>query len=268
MNPAKIAAEGLAALRDRHPMVHHITNHVVMNFTANITLCLGAAPVMASPIEESVEMVRYAGALLLNIGTLNPPLVESMMAAGRKANELGIPVVLDPVGAGATRLRTEAATRLAAELDIAVLRGNAGEVLALSGAGGKVRGVDSMESLDRRVDLVSSYARETGRVIAVTGVVDLITDGYRTCRIANGDPMMGRVTGTGCGASTAVACFAAAEDDPYLAATGALVCYGIAGETAAGNASGPGTFVPCFLDALASLDGRVIADKVRAEELS
>jgi hydroxyethylthiazole kinase len=268
MNPAETAARGLAAVRGKHPMVHHITNSVVMNLTANITLCLGAAPVMAPCIQESPEMVRHAGALLLNIGTLDPQLVKSMLAAGAAANSAGIPVILDPVGAGATRLRTEAAVTLLTELDIGVIRGNAGEILALAGAGGKVRGVDSMETLDRRVDLVTSYAKVLGSVIAVTGEVDLVTDGTRVMRISNGHPLMGRVTGTGCGASSAVACFAAAVEDPLEAAAGALICYGIAGETAAAAASGPGTFVPCFLDALAALDPGTVARLARAEELS
>jgi hydroxyethylthiazole kinase len=267
MTPAETAARGLAAVRGKHPMVHHITNSVVMNLTANITLCLGAAPVMAACIQESPEMVRQAGALLLNIGTLDPAQVKSMLAAGKAANSSGIPVILDPVGAGATRLRTEAAVTLLTELEISVIRGNAGEILALAGAGGKVRGVDSMEGLDRRVDVVTAYAGTHDCVIAVTGEVDLVTDGTRVVRISNGHPMMGRVTGTGCGATTAIACFAAAVDDPLEAATGGLICYGIAGEAAAAVASGPGTFVPYFLDALAGLDSGMVARLTRAEEL-
>jgi len=267
MNPAETAARGLAAVRGKHPMVHHITNSVVMNLTANITLCLGAAPVMAACIQESAEMVRHAGALLLNIGTLDPALVKSMIAAGNAANSAGIPVILDPVGTGATLLRTEAAFTLLKELDISVICGNAGEILALAGADGKVRGVDSMERLDRRVDVVSAYAGMLDCVIAVTGEVDIVTDGTRVVRVSNGHPLMGYVTGTGCGATTAIACFAAAVDDPLEAAAGALICYGIAGEAAAAAASGPGTFVPYFLDALAGLDSGMVARLARAEEL-
>jgi len=267
MNPAEIAARGLAAVRSGRPMVHHITNSVVTNFTANVTLCLGAAPVMAPCVEESAEMARHAGALLLNIGTLDPATVRSMLSAGAAANAAGIPVVLDPVGAGATRLRTDSAALIASELDIRVIRGNAGEILAMAGAGGRVRGVDSLESLDRRVDVVSAYAASSGSVVAVTGAVDLVTDGTRAVRIHNGHPLMGRVTGTGCGATTAVACFAAVHDDPFEAAAGALACYGIAGEIAAGAASGPGTFVPLFLDALAALDEETILRRARLEEI-
>lgn len=268
MNTPEIASDGLAALRVMHPMVHHLTNHVVMNFTANITLCLGAAPVMAPCIEESAEMAAFAGALLLNIGTLDPPLVESMLAAGIRAGDLGIPIVLDPVGAGATKLRTEAARRLAGELDITILRGNAGEILAVAGEGGKVRGVDSMDTVEHRVDVVSDFARRSGLIIAVTGATDVVTDGIRVAGIDNGHPLMGSVTGTGCGATTAVACFAAAVKDPFEAAVGALACYGIAGELAAVKAGGPGTFVPHFLDALAGLDRRTIQLKTRAKDMS
>lgn len=268
MKPAEITCSGLAAVRNKKPMIHHITNTVVMNFTANVTLCLGAAPVMAPCIEESPEMVPFAGALLLNIGTLNPELVKSMLAAGRVSNELGIPIVFDPVGAGATRLRTDSAKMISSELDIAILRGNAGEVLALSGEGGKVRGVDSMDSVEGRIDIISSFAADSGRVIAVTGATDVVTDGERAVRIDNGHPMMGRVTGTGCSASTSVACFAASVGDPFHAALGGLAALGIAGEVAAETCGGPGTFVPCFLDALSNLDCEIIKNRIRAEFLS
>ncbi len=267
MKPAEITCRGLTAIRSSSPMIHHITNTVVMNFTANVTLCLGAAPVMAPCIEESPEMVRFAGALLLNIGTLDPGLVKSMLSAGRVANDLGIPIIFDPVGAGATRLRTNSAKMIASELEIAIVRGNAGEVLALSGAEGKVRGVDSLDSVEGRIDLISSFAAKSGSVIAVTGVSDIVTDGNRTARIENGHSLMVRVTGTGCAATTSVACFAAAMDDPFHAALGGLVAAGIAGENAADACAGPGTFVPCFLDALSALDCEIIESRIRAELL-
>ncbi len=268
MKPAEITCNGLAAVRNRKPMIHHITNTVVMNFTANVTLCLGAAPVMASSIDESPEMAAFAGALLLNIGTLDTSLVESMLMAGRVANELGIPVVFDPVGAGATRLRTASARMIERELDIAVIRANAGEILALYGADGKVRGVDSMDSVEGRIDLISTFAAESGCVIAVTGAVDFVTDGERVGRIENGHPMMAMVTGTGCSASTSVACFTALDKDPFNAAMGGLIALGIAGENAAETCSGPGTFVPLFLDALSNLDCETITKYTRAEVIS
>jgi hydroxyethylthiazole kinase len=234
-------------------MIHHITNNVVTNLTANITLCMGAAPVMAPSIDESAEMVGFAGTLLLNIGTLDPPQIESMLTAGRRANEISVPVLLDPVGAGATALRTASARRIMGEIDVAVVRGNAGEILTLAGEEGGVRGVDSTASGADRAETFRRLAESLGTVVAVTGEEDLVSDGTRSVLIANGHPIMGTVTGTGCGASTAVACFMAVCDDPFLAAAAGLACYGIAGERAAQGAAGPGTFVPAFLDALAAL---------------
>ncbi len=258
----------LEALRDRRPMIHHLTNMVVMNFTANVTLALGAQPVMAPCGEEVEEMVSMAGALLLNIGTLDPALVEAMVRAGKKAGELGIPVVLDPVGAGATRLRTEAALRILEEVPVQVLRGNAGEVLTLAGEGGMVRGVDSLEEVGEKEEALRDYAKKKGMVVAVTGKTDTVTGGKTLVRVLNGHPMMARVTGTGCAASTAVACFlAAAPEEPLGAAASALAAFGLAGEKAAALSKGPGTFVPHLLDSLAGLDGKTLQREARIEVL-
>lgn len=267
MMPKEVVICGLEKVRKKKPMIHHITNTVVMNFTANVTLCLGAAPVMAPCIKESFEMVRFAGALLLNIGTLNRKLIESMIKAGRIANAMNIPIIFDPVGVGATALRTDSAKTILNELDIAIIRGNAGEILSLMGAEGKVRGVDSMASIENRIDAVSSYALETNRIIAVTGVSDIITDGKRTVKVDNGHSMMGKVTGTGCAATTSVACFAGAVDDFFDAALGGIIALGIAGEDAAELCSGPGTFVPHFLDSLANLNSSIIEKRTEAEIL-
>ncbi len=256
----------LDTLRDRGPMVHHLTNMVVMNFTANVTLALGAQPVMAPCIDEVKEMVAMAGALLLNIGTLDPPLVEAMVEAGKEAKRLGIPVVLDPVGAGATKLRTEAALTILEEVRPAVIRGNAGEILTLAGEGGLVRGVDSMEELGEREEALRAFAEKSHTVLAVTGKVDFLTDGTVDIRVRNGHPVMARVTGTGCASTTAVACFLAASPDmPLEGAASALAAFGLAGEKAAASSRGPGTFVPALLDALASLDGMTLKREARIE---
>ena len=266
-NPlAEYAAENLRGLRDSCPMVHHITNSVVTNLTANITLCLGAAPVMAPAIEESAEMAGFAGALVLNIGTLDPPMVLSMLEAGKAANQRGIPVVLDPVGAGATALRTDSARMLADRLDISVVRANAGEALTLAGESGKVRGVDSHDSVQGRLEALESLALELECVVAVTGREDVVTDGRRSIRCSNGHSLMGRVTGTGCGATTAVACFCAAGEDMLLSSLAGLLCYGIAGQLAGAEAAGPGSFVPAFLDRLASLDGATVRREARISQ--
>lgn len=251
-------------LRERRPLVHHITNDVVNNLTANITLALGASPVMAPSIHESAEMVAHAGALVLNIGTLNPELVRSMKAAGHEAANLGIPVVFDPVGVGATTFRTRVGLEIMKELRVSAIRGNAGEVLGLAGAQGAVRGVDSLDSSAGRETFLHDYARRTGTVVAVTGAEDFITDGTSWARCSNGHRTMGRVTGTGCGATTAVACFAAAGLPPYDAALAGLVIYALAGEVAGERASGPGSFVPLFIDALADTDS-LPWDSVRLE---
>jgi len=259
-------AELLALVRSRRPMIHHITNTVVTNFTANVTLCLGAAPVMASCRAEVEEMVAMAGCLLLNIGTLDEAQVESMHLAGRRANALGIPVVLDPVGAGATRLRTQAAESLLREVRVSVLRGNAGEILTLAGEGGKVRGVDSQEQAGPRDAVLRAFSARAGLTVAVTGEVDLITDGKRTFRVSNGHPRMGQVTGTGCAATTVVAGFLAVHpEDPAVASACALAAFGLAGELAAMTAQGPGGFVPQLLDSLAALDDKALRQGVRLE---
>lgn len=241
-------------VRERRPLVHHITNDVVTNFTANITLALGASPVMAPCVHESPEMVSHAGALLLNIGTLNPEQINSMLAAGAEANRLGVPVIYDPVGVGSTSLRTRAGSQIMSNLRITAVRGNPGEVLSMAGARGEIRGVDSLDTGMGRETFFQDYARRTGTVIAVTGETDFITDGTRWARCGNGHPLLTRVTGTGCGATTAVACFAASGVPPFEAAAAGLAFYALAGETAGGKASGPGSFPALFIDALAEPD--------------
>ncbi len=247
---APAAAGNLAALREKKPLVHNITNLVVMNYTANALLAMGASPVMAHAIDEVEDMVGIASALVLNIGTLTGEWVESMLKAGRKALKIGIPVVLDPVGAGATPLRTSAARRIIAETRPAVIRGNASEILSLKEAGTGTRGVDSRHAVDQAADAARSLAAELACTLAITGPVDLITDGRRLLRVANGHPLMRRVTGTGCTATAAVAAFLAVDPDPVRATATALAFFGLAGEIAAQKASAPGSFMIQLLDAL------------------
>jgi len=262
-----IAADILSRVRKESPLVHHITNYVVMNDTANLTLALGALPVMAHAREEVVEMVGAAGALVLNPGTLSPPWVEAMIMAGRRANELGIPVVYDPVGVGATTYRSETGERFLAELRLSVVRGNSGEVGALAGAGGVVRGVESVEAVADPAAVARSLAARTGAAVAITGARDFISDGRRVLGVDNGHAMMKSVTGTGCMATAMVGAFCAVERDFLVAAAAALVCYGIAGELAAANSAGPGSFRVALLDALYALDTATIAGRARAVEI-
>jgi hydroxyethylthiazole kinase len=256
--------DALRALRERKPLVHQITNYVVMNETANATLALGALPVMAHAREEVAEMVRLAGALVLNIGTLSPPWVEAMLIAGRGANEAGVPVVLDPVGAGATTYRTETAKRILDEVDVAVLRGNAGEVATLVGVDAEVRGVESIGAGGDPADLAREAARQLGVVASVTGPVDHVSDGDRVVAIANGHPLLASVTGTGCMSSAITGCFCAVAD-PLTAAVGALVAFGVAGEEAARDAQGPGSFHVALYDALAGLDPDTLAGRMKLQ---
>jgi hydroxyethylthiazole kinase len=259
------AGATLRTLRERKPLVHQITNYVVMNETANATLALGALPVMAHAREEVEEMVALAGALVLNIGTLSPHWVEAMVAAGKAANEAGIPVVLDPVGAGATRYRTDTARRLLSEVRVAVLRGNQGEVATLVGVGvdAEVRGVESIGAADDAGELARLAGTTLGLVASVTGPVDHVSDGDRVLAIANGHPLLATVTGTGCMSSAVTGCFLAAKRGALEAAVEALVAFGVAGEDAAVDAKGPGTFHVNLYDALAALDPATLDARAR-----
>jgi hydroxyethylthiazole kinase len=243
--------------------VHQITNYVVMNETANATLALGALPVMAHAREEVEEMVALAGALVLNIGTLSPHWVDAMLAAGRAANAKGIPVVLDPVGAGATRYRTETAKRILDEVDVTVLRGNAGEVATLVGVDAEVRGVESVGAGGDPYDIAREAARALGVVASVTGPIDHVSDGERVAKVSNGDAMLATITGTGCMASTVTGCFLAVADSPYDGAVEGLVAFGVAGEDAARGAKGPGTFHVNLYDALAALDPETLDERAK-----
>jgi len=253
----------LRTVRERKPLVHNITNYVVMNETANALLALGALPVMAHAREEVEEMVGLAGALAINIGTLSPPWVDAMVAAGRAANERGIPVVLDPVGAGATRYRTETAKRILDEVDVTVLRGNAGEVATLVGVDAEVRGVESIAVGGDPAGLAREAARSLGVIASVTGPVDHVSDGDRVIAVANGHPLLAAVTGTGCMATAITAAFAAVGRSSFTGAAEALQAFGIAGEDAAREANGPGSFHVALYDALAALDPDTLDGRVR-----
>ena len=248
-----VAAELLVRLRTQRPLVHHITNFVVMNDTANATLALGALPVMAHAKEEVAEMVQEAGALVLNPGTLEQAWVEAMLIAGRRAGELGIPVVYDPVGVGATKYRTATGELFLKELRLSVVRGNSGEVGSLAGAGGQVKGVESVQGVSDPAAVARSFAKRIGATVAITGKRDVLSDGVAVSGVDNGHEMMTRVTGTGCMATAVVAAFCAVERDALAAATAALVCYGIAGEEAARAARGPGSFRTALIDAIYAL---------------
>jgi hydroxyethylthiazole kinase len=262
------AGATLATIREQKPLVHQITNYVVMNETANATLALGALPVMAHAGEEVEEMARLASSLVLNIGTLSGHWVEAMLLAGGVATARQIPVVLDPVGAGATEYRTTTARRILDLVDVTVLRGNAGEVATLVGADAEVRGVESIAAGVDAAELALQAARRFGLVASVTGPVDHVSDGARVLAVANGDALLATVTGTGCMSSALTGCFLAAKSDlPLEAAAEALAAFGVAAEDAAVGAQGPGTFHARLYDALYALDPAELDGRTRIEEL-
>jgi hydroxyethylthiazole kinase len=254
----------LGLLREGKPLVHQITNYVVMNETANATLALGALPVMAHAREEVEDMVALAGALVLNVGTLSPHWVEAMILAGRAANARDVPVVLDPVGAGATRYRTDTVRRILDEVQVTVLRGNQGEVATLVGVEAEVRGVESIGVGEEAGELARAAGRSLSVVASVTGPVDHISDGDRVLAVANGHELLAAVTGTGCMSSAITGCFLAAKPEATLeAAAEALAAFGVAAEDAAVEARGPGSFHVGLYDALAALRPDTLDERAR-----
>jgi hydroxyethylthiazole kinase len=256
-------AENLRKIREKKPLIHNITNFVVMNSTANVLLACGASPVMAHAANEVEEMVSYAGALVLNIGTLTDTWVESMLLAGHRATELGKPIVLDPVGAGATRLRTDAARKILAETGVSVIRGNASEILALGDGTTGGKGVDAIHTVEDAGAIAGGLARSLRTTLAITGKVDLVTDGERLIRVEGGHPLMPLVTGTGCAATAVIGAFLAVDADAVTAAATGLAFFGIAGEMAGETAAGPGSFMVGLLDALYRLTPEEVAKRCR-----
>jgi hydroxyethylthiazole kinase len=222
---------------------------------------------MAHAAEEVEQMASVAGALVINIGTLSPPWVEAMLLAGRAANAAGVPVVLDPVGAGATDYRTETARLITAGVELAVVRGNAAEIATLAGRAAEIRGVESLGAAEPAAELALAAALELGCVASVTGPVDHVSDGSRVLAVANGHELLASVTGTGCMSTAMTGCFLAVQpEEPLAAAAEALVAFGVAGEDAAQGARGPGSFHVALYDALAALDPETLDGRARVSE--
>lgn len=267
-------AELLDAVRAKKPLVHQITNYVTVNDCANITLAAGASPIMADDIEEAAEIAAVSSALVLNIGTLNARTVQSMLAAGKRANEKGVPVVLDPVGAGASGLRNRAAAELLKQVKLTAVRGNLSEIRSVAGLSAATRGVDAAEqetSRDARenAETVRQLARSLGCVAAATGPVDTVSDAERTLLIRNGHPMLSSVTGTGCMCTALVGCFCGASDDFLLASAAGIALMGVAGELAFERAGhlGSGSFRTALIDAVSHMDAETFAGRVRIERI-
>jgi len=258
--------ENLEAVRAGKPLVHHITNWVTIYDCANMTRAFGALPVMAHAKEESGDMARIASSIVLNIGTLTPELIESMLVAGKAANEKGIPIVLDAVGVGATKLRDNEAFKLLDVLDIAIIKGNASEIAKLAGEDVVTRGVEATEVEASPVDVAKKLALKRGATVVTTGVEDIVTDGQRVYLIRNGHEMMGAIVGTGCMAASVLGAFAGVCGDHVAAAVSALVSYEIAGELAARDSRGPGSFKERFYDEVYNLTKEKVNTGANIEE--
>ena len=266
----------LESVRKNVPLVHNITNYVTVNDVANILLACGGSPIMSDEPEDVEDITSICGGLNINIGTLNKSSIEGMYRAGRRANEVGHVVLLDPVGAGASALRTNTAVGLMKEIKFDVIRGNISEIKTLANGSGTTKGVDADvadavtdETLDNAVAFVKGLARETGSIIAITGAIDLVTDGSKCFVIRNGRPEMGRITGTGCQLSGMMTAFLVANPEDKLTAAAAAVCtMGLAGEigwTRMQEGDGNSTYRNRIIDAVFNMDGKTLDQGAKYE---
>lgn len=251
------------AVKEKAPLVHNITNYVAMNFSANALLAIGASPVMSHAAEEVAEMALMAGALVINIGTLDAEWIESMIIAGKTKHNTGGVVIIDPVGVGATVYRTKTAWRIIEECHPDIIRGNASEIMALLNADVKSKGVDSSCSSDDAVDSALKLANRTGAIVIISGEIDYITNGKRVEKISNGSRMMPCVTAMGCTASSMVGAFAAVNANHFDASLHAMALMGIAGEIAARNSAGPGSLLTNFVDTLYNITEEDLVETLR-----
>lgn len=262
-----------AQVRGQKPLIHHLTNYVTVNDCANIVLAIGASPIMADDIAEAADITRISSALVLNIGTLNTRTVSSMLASGKAANAAGIPVVLDPVGAGASKLRNETTQMLIREIKLSVLRGNLSEIRFISGLASNTKGVDAAEEdmrdgLESSVQMARELAQKLQCTVAITGATDIVTDGTRVALIQNGHKKLSDITGTGCMCSSLVGSYCGAGKDAFVAAAAGIMSMGIAGEIAyerAGQA-GNGSYHMAILDAASQLDADVLRTRGKIDE--
>lgn len=266
----------LENLRKKAPLIHNITNYVTVNDVANVVIACGGAPIMSDDENEVEDITSICQGLNINIGTLNSRTVKSMLLAGRKANELGHPVVLDPVGAGASKLRTDTANKLLEEIHFSVIRGNISEIKTLSNGFGTTKGVDAdvadtvtEDNLDDAVSFAKNFAQKTGSVVVITGPIDIVTDGEKAYCIRNGHKMMSSITGTGCQLSSVTAAFITANPDNILEAAAAAVCaYGYAGEIAHERLSdldGNSTYRNYIIDAMYNMTPAMLEEGAKYE---
>lgn len=263
----------LESVRRQKPLIHHITNYVTVNDCANITLAIGASPIMADALEEAADIAKISTALVLNMGTLNERTVLSMIAAGKTANESGIPIVLDPVGAGASKFRNDTAAQLLDEIKISVLRGNISEIRFLAGLQSETKGVDAsdddIKNIEDAITVARALASRQGCVTVITGAVDVVTDGNKVICIENGTPMLSNITGTGCMCTSLIGSFCGANQDMLLeASAAALFSMGIAGEIAQelAESEGNGSFRIALHNAISRMDDNMFRGRARFYE--
>jgi hydroxyethylthiazole kinase len=255
--------QNLEQVRRQGPLVHNITNYVVMNLTANALLAVGASPVMAHAAEEVEDMVNIASALVINIGTLSRHWVEAMLKAALQAEKKGIPIVLDPVGAGATPYRTRTIHELIQAVPPTIVRGNASEIMACAGAAAATKGVDSAAATETALDSARRLSEELDCMVCVSGKTDYVIAKKKLVMIKNGHAWMPKVTGLGCTASALCGAFVAVNPDYFAATVSAMAVMGIAGEIAAERSKGPAGMQVEFLDALFNLTGEEIAQRLK-----
>jgi len=260
---AQSAWTDVLAIRRQAPLVHNITNYVVMNTTANALLAIGASPVMAHAEEEVADMVGIAKALVINIGTLSEKWIQSMQKAMLQAKSCGVPIVLDPVGTGATPYRTETALQLLSMAPVAIVRGNASEIMAIACSGSKTKGVDSIAASESAVHAARELNKVHGSVVCISGQIDYIVSGDIVLQVKNGHAMMPRVTGLGCTASSLCGAFLGVNTSALAAAVHAMAVMGIAGEMAGELAKGPGSMQLHFLDMLYALTESDISTRIK-----
>ncbi len=263
----------LQNVRDKNPLIHHITNYVTVNDCANITLAIGASPIMADAIEEASDIAGISSALVLNMGTLNERTVASMLAAGQAAGEAGVPVIFDPVGAGASKFRNETALRLLNEVKISVIRGNISEVRFLAGMHSETKGVDASENDFQNnqdaIQVAKNLADKWNCVVTITGAVDVVTNGKETICIENGHPMLSTITGTGCMCTSLIGSFCGASPNlPLEATAAALLVMGIAGEISYERAGeiGNGSFRAALHDSVSRMDAEILDRRAKFYE--
>lgn len=260
---SKIIYSDLEKIHSTSPLVHNITNYVVMNNTANALLAIGASPVMAHAPEEVKEMANIASSLVLNMGTLSEKWIEAMVAAGETAIQRNIPVIFDPVGVGATNYRNAAAQLIIKSCKPTVIRGNASEIMALSNENIKTKGVDSTKSSDSALESAKLLANDSNAIVVISGPEDYITDGKKVISIKNGSPLMPKVTGMGCTSTAIIGAFTSVNSNTLVATANAMAVMSISGEIAAEKSQGPGSLQLHILDVLYSINENDINKRLK-----